>query len=56
VVGNIRMSEEVLDGADIDTGFQEVRGEGMFARVAGGPFRQSDRRTAWVTWRERDFS
>lgn len=40
--GNIRMSEEVLDGADIDTGFQEVRGEGMSERVAGGPFRQSD--------------
>lgn len=38
--GNIRMSEEVLDGADIDTGFQQVGGEGMSERVAGGAFRQ----------------
>jgi len=38
--GNIRMAEEVLDGADIDTGFQEVGGERVSEGVAGGPLGQ----------------
>ena len=35
--GDVRMTEEVLNRADIDTGFQEVGGEGMSEGVAGGP-------------------
>jgi len=39
---NIRRPQEVLNRADIDTGFQQVRGEGMSEGVAGGPLRRPD--------------
>ena len=44
---------ELLDRADVVAVFQEVRGEGVAERVAGGPLRDARRRAAAFTafWR-----
>ena len=35
---DICMAEQILDGADVDSAFQEMGGEGMSQGMAGGPF------------------